>query len=223
MPPSGVGSNSDDVDNAVSRSRDPAGDRTAPASATRRTDSLEARLAAVERAITDGDTPVADLDDAEALGRRLEAVETAVEELEDRVADLEAASRALRGYAGGIQAVNEDVERRADLALAKAETIERSLRRDPGLETERLDIDAAAPSGSDAGPAGERAADSDASAAGDASAAADTAHASDADVEVAIESTDAPEPSDGVEAVAQAESSTGGACRSLSARIRDVL
>jgi hypothetical protein len=102
-------------------------------------DDLATRLAAVERALTDGDTPVADLDDAETLDQRLTALETAVADLTDRVAELEAASSALRGYAAGVRAVNEDVERRADLALAKAETIERSLREDPGLRIERLD------------------------------------------------------------------------------------
>lgn len=102
-------------------------------------DSLETRLAAVERTLTDGDTAVAKLEDAERVHQRLEAIEGTLEDLADRVSELEAASRALRGYAGGIQAVNEDVERRADLALAKVETIERSMRDDPALQVERLD------------------------------------------------------------------------------------
>lgn len=102
-------------------------------------DSLEARLSAVERTLTDGDTPVAKLEETERVHQRLDTVEQTLEDLADRVSELEAASRALRGYAGGIQAVNEDVERRADLALAKVETIERSLRDDPGLRVERLE------------------------------------------------------------------------------------
>jgi chromosome segregation ATPase len=102
-------------------------------------DSLETRLTAVERTLTDGDTPVAKLEEAERVHQRLAAVEQTLEDLTERVSELEAASRALRGYAGGIQTVNEDIERRADLALAKAETIERSLSDEPGLQIERLD------------------------------------------------------------------------------------
>lgn len=117
-----------------SASSDPDGEETG-----RAYDELAARLATVERALSDGDTPVAQLDDAETIEQRLHTVETAVEDLTDRVAELEAASSALRGYAAGVRAVNEDVERRADLALAKAETIERSLCEDPGLQVERLD------------------------------------------------------------------------------------
>ena len=102
-------------------------------------DALDSRLRAVERALTDGETPVTDLDDAETLARRVAHLEDVVDDLEERLVELETASRALRGYAGGISAVNEDVERRADLALAKVESLERTLHEEPGLRVERLD------------------------------------------------------------------------------------
>lgn len=115
--------------------------------------TLDSRLQAVERALTDGEIPVADLADAETLARRVARLEDVVDDLEERVVELETASRALRGYAGGIRAVNEDVERRADLALAKVESIERSLREEPGLRVERLDPDIAADVDDEAAPA----------------------------------------------------------------------
>lgn len=98
-----------------------------------------ARLEAVERALTGGETPVADLDGAAELDARLAAAEERVEALADRVDDLDAATQAVRGYAGGIRAVNRRVERRADAALAKAESIERTLAPDRQLRVERLD------------------------------------------------------------------------------------
>jgi uncharacterized coiled-coil protein SlyX len=77
--------------------------------------------------------------DRESLERRLDAVERAisedepidrterVDELESRIAELEAAVEALRGYVGSVRSVNEDVERRADRALRKAEALERTV------------------------------------------------------------------------------------------------
>ncbi len=84
-------------------------------------ETLEQRLTAVERALTDGERPLSDLPDAEETAARLDALAADIEELTDRVAELEAASQALRGYVGNVRAVNEDVEQRADLALEKAE------------------------------------------------------------------------------------------------------
>ena len=100
----------------------------APASA------LESRLAAVERAVTDGETHLDDLADAAELVARVDELESAVTTLDDRLAEVEAATRALRGYVGGVRAVNESVERRADAALAAVESVEEALRDDPSGE-----------------------------------------------------------------------------------------
>ncbi|WP_129114870.1 DUF7310 family coiled-coil domain-containing protein [Halegenticoccus tardaugens] len=100
--------------------------------------ALAERLAAVERALTEGSTDLSDVSDAaarddrvadleatvERLDDRVADLEATVERLDDRVADLEAATMAVRGYVGGIRAVNRDVERRADAALAKVEALE---------------------------------------------------------------------------------------------------
>jgi uncharacterized protein YoxC len=84
-------------------------------------DSIERRLEAVERALTDGDHDLSALgEEADAL-ERLDALAADVESLGDRVAELEAATQAIRGYVGNVRAVNQDVEQRADLALSKAE------------------------------------------------------------------------------------------------------
>lgn len=84
-------------------------------------DTVEERLAAVERAVTDGDHDLADLATAAETGERLADLDAEVEDLDERVAELEAATQALRGYVGNVRAVNQDVEERADLALEKAE------------------------------------------------------------------------------------------------------
>ena len=73
-------------------------------------DSVERRLAAVERALSE-EEPIERAD--------------RLDDLADRVAELEAAVQAVRGYVGEVQAINEDVERRADRALRKAQAIER--------------------------------------------------------------------------------------------------
>lgn len=84
-------------------------------------DSIERRLEAVERALTDGDHDLSALgEEADAL-ERLDALAADVESLGDRVAELEAATQAIRGYVGNVRAVNQEVEQRADLALSKAE------------------------------------------------------------------------------------------------------
>ncbi|KPN30727.1 hypothetical protein SY89_01465 [Halolamina pelagica] len=91
-------------------------------------DTLERRLAAVERAI--GGEPTADgadrclgdlpRDDDDELERRLST-------LEARVDELDAAVQAIRGFLGGVSAVNESVERRADAAVAAVDRLERRL------------------------------------------------------------------------------------------------
>lgn len=87
-------------------------------------DRLEARLEAVERALTDGETAVADLADAAALRAELSGANERLDDIEERVTELEAATQALRGYVGNVRQVNEEVERRADAALAKVESLE---------------------------------------------------------------------------------------------------
>jgi hypothetical protein len=83
-------------------------------------DRIEARLSAVERAVTGDDARPADAAaEAQATAER-ERLESRLDDLEERVAELEAATQAVRGYAGAVRAVNREVERRADLALARA-------------------------------------------------------------------------------------------------------
>jgi len=86
-------------------------------------DSLEARVAAVERALTDGG-PVADLSDAAELRRQLDAVTDDLDTLAERVDALEATVQSLHGYVGEIEHVNERVERRADAARAAVERLD---------------------------------------------------------------------------------------------------
>lgn len=104
---------------------------TDDAPSTTDAEAIESRLAAVERALTDGETDVDGLSDAAELAARVDELESTVDRLDDRVAELEAATRALRGYVGGVRAVNESVERRADAALAAVESLEDALRDGP--------------------------------------------------------------------------------------------
>lgn len=85
------------------------------------TADLAARLRAVERALTDGEVPPADLSDAAAREERLDRLAARVEDLEGRLARAEAGVEAVRGYVGSVRAVNREVERRADAALAATE------------------------------------------------------------------------------------------------------
>lgn len=87
-------------------------------------DRLEARLEAIERALTGGETAVVDLEDAAALRADLAEANEQLDDLDERVTELEAATQALRGYVGNVRQVNEEVERRADAALAKVESLE---------------------------------------------------------------------------------------------------
>jgi len=103
-------------------------------------DDIEARLEAVERAVTDGSHTFDGATDAASTAARLDRLETTVEEIDDRLAEVESAVEALRGYLGGVQAVNDDVERRANAALAKAEALEAELVDDPHLRRERVDV-----------------------------------------------------------------------------------
>lgn len=85
-------------------------------------DSLAARLAAVERAVTDGE-PV-EGSAAVAVRERLADVADDVETLTERVDALEATVQSLHGYVGEIEHVNERVERRADAARAAVERLD---------------------------------------------------------------------------------------------------
>lgn len=96
-------------------------------------DTLEARVRALERTVTDGEYELTELTEEAAARERLEDLETETADLADRVAELEAATQALRGYVGNIRAVNQDVEQRADAALAKAESIEERMGTSQGM------------------------------------------------------------------------------------------
>ncbi len=85
-------------------------------------ETLEQRLAAVERALTDGDHDLSELATSGEVAHRVDGIESDVDSLADRVAELEAATQALRGYVGNVRAVNQEVERRADAALAAVES-----------------------------------------------------------------------------------------------------
>jgi hypothetical protein len=105
-------------------------------------DDLRRRVAAVERAVTGGETDLAGVADAATLDARLTAVETRLDELTTRLDTLDAATQSLRGYLGGVDDVSADVERRADLALAKAEALETAVfdGTDDALAVERLPL-----------------------------------------------------------------------------------
>lgn len=90
-------------------------------------DELRDRLDAVERALTDGDGGLDDLQTAADAAGTIEDVRDRVAEIEDRITELDAATQALRGYVGNVRSVNRDVERRADAALAKVESLEAEL------------------------------------------------------------------------------------------------
>jgi len=79
-------------------------------------DTVDERLRAVERAISDGDADVELTDPTGELGERIEA-------LEAEVADLDAAVQAIRGYVGHVRSVDESVEREADTALAAVDDL----------------------------------------------------------------------------------------------------
>ncbi|SEW07311.1 DUF7310 family coiled-coil domain-containing protein [Halobacterium jilantaiense] len=85
--------------------------------------SLEARVAAVERALTDGDTAV-DLSDPAERQRHLDALADDLDTLTERVDALEATVQSLHGYVGEIEHVNDRVERRADAARAAVERLD---------------------------------------------------------------------------------------------------
>lgn len=87
-------------------------------------ETIEERLAAVERALTEDDDPAA-RSHGPATTDRVDDLEADLCELTDRVAELEAATQALRGYVGNVRSVNTEVEQQAEAALSKAERAHR--------------------------------------------------------------------------------------------------
>ncbi|NHN47443.1 hypothetical protein G9464_07520 [Halostella sp. JP-L12] len=88
------------------------------------TDDVEARLDAVERALTGSDADLPALAEGTELVDRVDAAEDRLDAVEERIEELDAATQAVRGYVGNVRSVNEDVERRADAAVAGVEALE---------------------------------------------------------------------------------------------------
>jgi len=108
---------------------------------------LHERVAALERAVTDGHADDG-LPDAARTASRVDDIEATVEALDDRLAELEAAVQALRGFAGGVRAIDDAVERRANTAIARVDRLEAELARteaatptDAETDRDRLDGD----------------------------------------------------------------------------------
>lgn len=87
--------------------------------------SMEERLAAVERALTEDETAPGALSDAATLERRLDDLESLAGDLETRVADIEAGVDAFRGHVGEERRETRELERTASSALATAREVER--------------------------------------------------------------------------------------------------
>lgn len=86
-------------------------------------ETLEARLSAVERAVTD----------EESTSHRAD-VPDRLDEIETRLRDLEAATQALRGYVGEVRTRDDRAERRADSSLADVSQV-RPREHEPTLST----------------------------------------------------------------------------------------
>lgn len=87
-------------------------------------ETLNRRLRAVERTLSDGDHDVDALREAGVFADRVEALESQLADAETRIDELESVTQALRGYVGNVRSVNEEVEQRADAALAAVERLE---------------------------------------------------------------------------------------------------
>lgn len=92
-------------------------------------DRIEHRLAAVERALVDGESTLEDLSDLEAVVDRIERLESRLDEHERRLGTVQGTFQALEGFVGNVRSVNDDVERRADAAVATVDRLERRLDR----------------------------------------------------------------------------------------------
>lgn len=89
--------------------------------------TLEERLAAVERTLTDDEHGPADLSDRAALETRIERVASRLDDIEARVADAEGSVAALRGHVEGGSSVDRETEQVAQRALATAREATRRL------------------------------------------------------------------------------------------------
>jgi septal ring factor EnvC (AmiA/AmiB activator) len=87
-------------------------------------EDITARLRAVERALTDGDTHVEDLSDSAAVHERLDDLAADVATLTERLDALDATVQSLHGYVGELEHVNDRVVRRADAARAAVERLD---------------------------------------------------------------------------------------------------
>jgi hypothetical protein len=99
--------------------------------------TLDERLAAVERAVTDDDLEPAALSDAATVERRLDAVEDRLDAMAERLAAAEAGVDAVRGHVGHERSTVDDVERTATTALATARRVQRRLDDGDGADPRR--------------------------------------------------------------------------------------
>lgn len=90
-------------------------------------DRFEKRLAAVERAVVDGDFELSELADVASMVATVEKLEGRLDDLERRVAEVEGATQSVGGYVSRIESVNGDVEQRANTAIATVDRLERRL------------------------------------------------------------------------------------------------
>lgn len=104
-------------------------------------ETLEDRLAALERALTDENHDLGALAADGEVANRIQTAESDIEDLTERVAELEAATQALRGYVGNVRAVNEEVRERADLALETAERVEAASTETEPHEPKQTDLE----------------------------------------------------------------------------------
>ncbi|ELY56695.1 DUF7310 family coiled-coil domain-containing protein [Natronolimnohabitans innermongolicus] len=87
-------------------------------------DRIEHRLAAVERAVIDGDYEVDELAELATLTETVERLEERIDEQERRLATLEAQTESVAGVVTNVESVNETVERQAASAVATVDRLE---------------------------------------------------------------------------------------------------
>ncbi|MXV63268.1 hypothetical protein GS429_14575 [Natronorubrum sp. JWXQ-INN-674] len=85
---------------------------------------IDQRLAAVERAVVDGDAELDRLADLATLAEDVEHLEDRLDEHERRLAELAGTVDAIGGLVGNVETVNEGVERQADAAIAAVDRLE---------------------------------------------------------------------------------------------------